>query len=254
LWRAIAEWVVDEPVILGFDLVNEAHFNVDITGERDSAPYPLAFQIYENLVQRTIDAIRDVNKNHVVIVERLWIENAADRFHNAVPNDQHCRWQNVSGNFNFPAIDDYNYALSWHCYEPRFLHQTVPPVDNDDTGGPNRVYPDATAIAKHGSMFEGDRWYRTKEFLEYVYLIPYEYVAVKIGVPSFMGEFGMHVGNFEDNEFGVNRGGDNFIRDIFEIFHRYGIHYSFHSYNVGEFYPKFDVKLEAAIREALGTA
>jgi len=254
LWKAIAEWVADEPVILGFDLVNEPHFNVHITRERDSAPYILAFQIYENLVQRTIDAMREVNTNHVMIVERLWIENSANAFHNAIPNDQHCRWQNLNGTFNFPAIDDFNYALTWHCYEPRFLHQTVPPEDNDHTGGPNRVYPDPTAVAKYNSMFYGDRWYRTKEFLEYVYLIPFEYVTVTRGVPAFIGEFGIHIGNFRENELGVYRGGSYFIRDIFEIFHRHGIHYSFHPFFVTEFHPTFDVYLEAALREALGTS
>ena len=264
LWKTIAQRYVNEPTILGFDLINEAHCRIlpDDTPENKFAG---AFNLYQQLIQRTIDAVREVNKNHVIIVERLWISGVDERglgkpiygYYNSLPNDQRDTWQNVNGKFNFPDLADYNYAYTYHVYEPgRYVHQYTggDSFDDDGSGGPNRVYPSNT-VAKWNEIDPktGQSWRMNKDFLEYSYTIPLHYIREVKGVPVFIGELGTHVSNFENNAAGVNKGAGQWILDVMEILDRYKLSFSYHVYRVDEFHPRFNTNLEATFRKAFGT-
>lgn len=45
-----------------------------------------------------------------------------------------------------------------------------------------------------------------KDFVEYSYTIPLEYIRNTKKVPCFLGELGIHVSNFEKNAFGIEKG------------------------------------------------
>jgi len=99
MWRAIAARYADEPVIAGYDLLNEP---VVLRDKRE----------WQQLAQRTARAIREVDTRHSVIVERV----------NAVAG----RWDN-DAEMNFVTIDDPNVVYTFHFYEPfHFTHAHAP--------------------------------------------------------------------------------------------------------------------------------
>ena len=263
LWRTIAERYANEPTILGFDLINEAKCRI-LSGDTPENRFVGAFNLYQNLIQRTIDAIREVNNNHVIIVERLWISGVDEAalgvptigYYNTLPNDQRDTWQNVNGKFNFPDLVDHNYAYTYHVYEPsRFVFQYTGAsdgrFDDDGSGGPNRVYP-SDIVAKWDVIDPktGRSWTMNKDFLEYAYTIPLDYIRNIKGVPAFVGELGVHVSNFENNAAGVNKGARQWILDTMEILDRHKLSFSYHSYRINEYHPIFNEHLESAFREA----
>jgi len=272
IWKEIGRRYVNEPTIIGFDLINEPNCRI-LPGDTPANGFEGAFNSYQNLMQRTINAVREVNKNHIIIVERLWIsgvdENALGvpfSTYNSSPNDQRDTWQNVNKKFNFPDLTDFNYAYTYHAYEPgRYAHQFTggsaifrPGVDrsfdNDGSGGPNRVYPsNTTAKWNEIDPSTGQGWKMNKGFVEYSYMIPLAYIREVKGVPAFVGEFGIHMSNFENNMAGVNKGGRQWILDIMEIFDRHKLSFSYHCYNTDEFNPRFNANFESALREAFGT-
>ncbi|MCL2775555.1 MAG: glycoside hydrolase family 5 protein [Oscillospiraceae bacterium] len=242
LWRAVAERCANEPVIAAYDIVNEPNSRV-ING--DTKPYGATFKVWEDLANRVVAAIREVDMNHVIIIERLWLSGCPNPADNASPNDQHDKWQNVNGKYNFPDITDpaNNYAYTYHCYEPgRYVHQTA----GDCNDGTDRVYP-ADMIAKHDG-----NWKMNKEFLEHVYTIPLDYIKGK-NVPAYIGELGIHIGNFGENSAGINKGGRQWILDVMEILDKYKLSFNFHPYYEYEIRPNVYPALEAALREAFGT-
>ncbi len=63
LWRKIAEKYVDEPVIAGYDLINETNWPIDGN--------TLLREIYEDITT----AIREVDQNHIIFIEGNWFAN-----------------------------------------------------------------------------------------------------------------------------------------------------------------------------------
>jgi endoglucanase len=116
LWTAIASRYADETTIAGFDLVNE--------------PQPLASrQQWQDLASRITAAIRSVDANHMVIVERT----------NAVGGDF-----NSDANMNLFTVTDPNVVYDFHFYEPTDYTFQLQPWNNTPDGG---AYPDAAKIA-----------------------------------------------------------------------------------------------------------
>lgn len=96
LWRAIAQRYANEPVVAGYDLVNEP-------------VVPRHRSQWQVLAQELARAIRTVDGRHPVIVERV----------NAVAGD----WSNDS-QMNFVKVDDPNVIYTFHCYDPfEYTHQ-----------------------------------------------------------------------------------------------------------------------------------
>jgi endoglucanase len=102
LWRAIAERYAKEPAIAGYDLLNEPVVETGLAEWRD-------------LAERTITAIREVDPNHAIFVERV----------NAVKGD----WAEDADR-NFVRVSDPNVVYEFHFYKPfHFTHQSAPWVE-----------------------------------------------------------------------------------------------------------------------------
>ncbi len=100
--RALAERYAKEPTIAGYDLLNEPVVENSIDE-------------WKGLAERAIAAIREVDPNHAVFVERVnsvggeWAENAER---------------------NFFRVGDPNVVYEFHFYKPfHFTHQGAPWVD-----------------------------------------------------------------------------------------------------------------------------
>ena len=117
LWQAIARRYADEPVIAGFGLLNE--------------PEPLIDrQRWHDLAGRLAGAIRSVDTDHMIFVERPIA---------------------VAGNFtssdadpNLFTIDDPNAVYEFHFYDPMDYTFQLEPWNNNPDGG---VYPDDTRLS-----------------------------------------------------------------------------------------------------------
>lgn len=98
LWREIAARYQGEPTIAGFDLLNE--------------PIPTrSIQQWQELAERTIWAMREVNPHHMIFVERV----------NAVAGD----WAENEDR-NFFRVQDPNVVYEFHFYKPfHFTHQNA---------------------------------------------------------------------------------------------------------------------------------
>ena len=247
-WKSIGERYKDEPTIVGFDLINEPTVRLDPgpTSNYDcnGAPYISYFEHYTEIIQNIVDAIREVDNNHIIIAERLWIDPGSD-CQNCWwfgINDQRDCWQNYDGNFNFPNISDPagNYAYTYHCYEPNtYCHQTLE--------GRTSMYP-SSKIARYNEGPNGvPPWKYCKEYLDYAYTIPMAYIREVKNVPVYIGELGITEGNYQ-------YGGTQYIEDLYDILlNRYKLSNSFHPYNVGEFHPNMNPDHEHAFRLAFGT-
>lgn len=117
MWTAIAKRYADEPVIFGYDLLNEP-------GVPDNK------QQWQSLAQQLVNAIRTVDTKHPVIVERV---NSINR-----------KWENDK-DMNFVKVQGENIIYTFHSYDPYFYtHQRVfwDEYMKDRDGG---VWPDKKA-------------------------------------------------------------------------------------------------------------
>ncbi len=247
-WKAIAERYKDEPTIVGFDLINEptVRLNPGATSNYDcnGTPYLSYFEDYRKIIQNVVNAIREVDNTHIIFTERLWIDpgTSCNNCWWFGINDQRDCWQNYDGNFNLPNISDpaANYAYTYHCYEPNtYCHQTLE--------GRTAMYPSSKTARYNEGPNGVPPWKYCKEYLDYAYTIPMAYIREVKNVPVFIGEMGIHEGNYR-------YGGTQYIEDLYDIMlNRYKLSSSFHPYNIGEFHPTMNADHEHALRIAFGT-
>lgn len=105
LWKALAERYRDENTIAGYDLINE--------------PIGISATDYQILAQKLVDGIREVDKNHMIVVEAI-----NDYFTPA-----------------FVMVDDDNVMYDFHFYRPDALR-----AENGMGTPPTGVYPDVTYL------------------------------------------------------------------------------------------------------------
>jgi len=215
MWKAIAERYRDEPVVFGYDLVNEP----GVTKSKDQ---------WQELAQRLCDSIREVDTTHPLIVERV----------NSVAG----KWESDEDN-NFFLISDDNVIYTFHYYEPfDYTHQYAYWMDwtKDKEGG-----------AWHDGRFERSKaylrqqleqqsaWARKHEVPLYLGewgLIQYCFEENRNGVAyvddmlSLLDEFGWlnTYHTYHEDSFGIYRGGDvvdpeNANDELIEVFRS---HYS----------------------------
>ncbi len=116
LWRAIAERYRDEPAIAAFDLVNEP------TPTGDSSQWP-------TLAQELIDKIREVDTNHLIVVQRSFYDE-------------------------FPfLLDDDNVMYDAHFYDPGQFTIQYEFFSGSGDGG---FYPDPEVSAIPGEFVFAD--------------------------------------------------------------------------------------------------
>ncbi|MBN2525119.1 MAG: cellulase family glycosylhydrolase [Deltaproteobacteria bacterium] len=102
LWMAISKRYRDEPIIAGYDFLNEPI----VTKNRGQ---------WHDLADRLVKAVRKVDAYHMLFVERV----------NAVDGD----WKEDAQR-NFFLVDDPNVVYEFHFYKPfHFTHQDAPWVD-----------------------------------------------------------------------------------------------------------------------------
>ena len=124
LWRAIAARYRDEPVIAGYNFLNEPA----VTKSREQ---------WHELSGRIVQAVRAVDPNHMFFVERV----------DCTAGD----WANDADG-NFFKVNDANVVYEFHFYEPfQFTHQNASWVDFAEDSS---VYPDARRA--------GVMWYDTE--------------------------------------------------------------------------------------------
>ena len=116
LWKAIADHFKNEPVIMGYDLVNEPGVSTDRVQ-------------WQQLAQQLVDAIRSVDSHHPVIVERV--------------NSIHGKWVN-DDNMNFFTVNDKNVIYEFHIYDPYFYTHQHSPWDDKMRNRDGGVWPDAS--------------------------------------------------------------------------------------------------------------
>ena len=118
MWREIVRRYRTEPTIAGFDLLNEPVTTRSIDQWKD-------------LARRITTAIREVDKHHLIVVERL----------NAVVGE----WKDYNGERNMFLIDDPNVMYQFHTYDPHeYTHQTFDWAGRAPTEFER--YPDETRI------------------------------------------------------------------------------------------------------------
>ncbi len=192
LWNNIAQRYAKEPAIAGYDLLNEPVTSQSITQ-------------WQTLAQQLADTIRQVDKNHLLIVERL---NAAKM-----------SWKNFNEDNNFFLIDDPNTMYTFHFYSPfKFTHQFASWAKMGEGG----KYPDE-------STSEGGDKVRNKAFLENE-LNKYLAFGKKNNVPLYLGEFGVIKYGFENN-----RGGVTWVSDMVDILKQNHVNFTYHVYHEDNF-------------------
>ncbi len=244
VWKEIAGRYKDETTIAGFDLTNEPTVKVynpdNAPYDCNGTPYLDHYVHYQKIIQSIVDAIREVDMNHIIITERLWLDGGHYSF---AQHDQRDCWQNVDGKFNFPDIYDPagNYAYTYHCYEPNtYTHQPVTSTN---------IYP-SNSIGRYNEGPAGiPPWRYCKEYLDYAFTVPLEYIWNVKNVPAFIGETGIFTTNFDNN-----KGGAQWFEDVYDLLlDRYRISVNFHPYYIHEITTNFDPRFEAAFRKAFGT-
>lgn len=116
LWQAIAKRYKDETAVGAYELVNEP-----IVSHSQKQ--------WEHLAQELVDAIRKVDKNHLIVVERV--------------NGTKGEWRTYN-NPNLFLLDDDNIMYTFHFYYPFFYtHQFASWTDQKEGG----AYPDTDRLA-----------------------------------------------------------------------------------------------------------
>ena len=123
LWRVIAARYKDEPAIAGYDLLNEP-VTTDATGEQ-----------WQQLARKLVDAVRTVDKNHLLVVGGLY--GTMGRY-------------GLTGIDPHFVVDDDNVLYDFHFYEPiKYTHQYASWVAGPIQDGGR--YPDANVILPTGN-------------------------------------------------------------------------------------------------------
>jgi aryl-phospho-beta-D-glucosidase BglC (GH1 family) len=198
LWRAIAERYADETQMAAYDLLNEP------------APTESASQ-WQSLAQALIDEIREVDKNHLIIVEMpVWIFDK----NNDSPLGNYDT--NVLSSFQF-LVNDENVIYDFHYYLPTAF------TLQDETGVDGGKYPDE---AKSESTIGGTTMPRDKNYLDNEMKAITNFWASQ-GVPANFGEWGTAVSAIVDSE----RGGIAYIQDMLGLMDERKMNWQFYYLN-----------------------
>ena len=124
LWKAIAERYKDEPVIAGYDLLNEPYVTK-------------SYEQWTLLAKYIAKNIRTVDKNHLLIVEKPLATHGPD---------------SNNGYNNMFLINDTNTMYTFHFYDPiEYTHQFASWSNFGEGGG----YPDSDNVVVSGKW----KWY-----------------------------------------------------------------------------------------------
>jgi Cellulase (glycosyl hydrolase family 5) len=199
LWRAIAERYRDEMWVAAYDLINE--------------PMPSQSPSqWASFAQELVDVIREVDTNHLLIVEQIVaVVDADGNYPDIDPDDP---W--------IPKVTDNNVMYDFHFYEPiEYVGQGRPETGQGDNGG---VYPDESIeYPDHDGTILG---VRNKAYLK---LILDEKLAFQrqYNVPINVGEFSSSRTTFLN---GNAKGGLDYTTDILALMNDAGLSHQYFAY------------------------
>jgi len=195
LWREIAKRYSEEPQIAAYDLLNEP------------APTQSASQ-WQNLAQSLVDTIREVDSNHLIVVEMPnWIFDANGN--STLSNYD----TNVLNDFQF-LIKDEQIIYDYHYYLPTAY------TLQDETGIDGGGYPNSTQeLTISGSLMDRNQAYLDHEMQSITAFWQSN------GVPGNFGEWGTAKSALMDNE---NKGGRVYILDMLKLMDNYQMNWQFY--------------------------
>jgi len=203
LWNEIAKRYANETSIAAYDILNEP---VVSKGKYQ----------WQKLAQEIVNVIREVDNNHLILVERM---NAI------IPHD----YSNDS-EMNFIFVEDpaNKWGLTFHFYSPiEYTHQYASWSDffrNTDGG----TYPDLNG--------------RNKAFLEKE-VDSYLKIAQEKNLPIYLGEFGVIEATLNKE-----KGGFVWISDMLDILKTRNVSFTYHAWVDGSFGVKDRHELESLFR------
>ena len=206
LWAEIAKYYADEPTIIGYSFVNEPVVAIDGLSYTnfDDPGYQACFDLYQELIENTTEAVRKYDKNHIIFASRIFAFKDI--------NKSWGKWIDANDDQNFIILDDPNVVYEFHFYK---MHEYVAQA------------PDAETPIIYG---EG----KDLEFKDIViYLDEYKAFSEKYNVPLFCGEYGVHNICFYEDDNGENRGGAEWVSDVLSYLIENDIGSGYHSYYGG---------------------
>ena len=197
LWKEIAARFKSEKYLLGYSILNEPA----VYGGIDK---------WNEFSQKTVNEIRSVDNNHIIIVERMQC---------ALKSFGRKDWsENVNGDMNFPMIRDSNAIYEFHFYKPlQFTHQGASWIS--DLKKADFDYP--------GNFIDWDNSgkYADKKFLKNE-IMPFIRFSNKYNVPVYLGEFGLIRAAFENGKHGID-----WVSDVIDICFDNRISFNYHSFH-----------------------
>jgi aryl-phospho-beta-D-glucosidase BglC (GH1 family) len=106
LWKAIATYYKNSTTVMGYDLLNEPIGAFRDNDTNKSAGLNRLWKFYN----RTYDAIRAIDSNHIIVMEGIWDCNT-------LPNPTIYKWENVVYQFHYylpEEMKDPNYVENVH--------------------------------------------------------------------------------------------------------------------------------------------
>ena len=190
LWQAIVERYKDEEIIAGFGPLNE--------------PVPTVSKTKWNLLaQKLIDGIRQVDKHHLLFIEKaIYVKDSNETFNN----------------LNFPDVTGENIVYEFHSYEPfAYTHQLFNWANLGDGGKyPDENYVETSSGEWYTATFNNTNLNSGTSNWTYFEGVKYTINDAKIdyAVPALIGEKAGGTVFFDDviiKEYDEN---NSFVRDI----------------------------------------
>lgn len=222
LWQAIANRYHDEPQIVGYSLFYEP-----VVSESKAQ--------WHTLAQRTINAIRELDQNHIVFVERIYGDHEMRR---EVSNVE------LAPEDAFVAVTDNNVVYEFYYFErDEFTHQFAPWRTDVQQA---RVYPDATWIIRYRERtgLKRDLAF-TRDYLEF-YLERQLAFGTAHNVPMAVWAFGTLKTCYTEG-----RGGLQWLSDVVALFNSLGVHWTIWGYYDEDFGVHENEDAKAILRDAL---
>lgn len=145
LWEEIARRYKDEPLVVGYGLLNEP-----VVPSNDDAA---GCNKWADLLNKMIKAVHDIDKNHIIFVERILT------FQNEKTHELEWSRSDDESKFVLPE-DTENVVYEFHFYNPfTFTHQGL---SWSNTSEFNKIYPNeedifADGVSWHAGTFNGDQ-------------------------------------------------------------------------------------------------
>ncbi|HEY7095866.1 MAG TPA: cellulase family glycosylhydrolase [Terriglobales bacterium] len=197
LWHAIAARYSTESQLIGYGLFCEPVTSGPI-GQ------------WQQLAQRAVDTIRQVDRSHILFVERAYGEHETRRELSGI---------DYAPDESFPTIKDNNFVYQFYFFErDEYTHQFAPWRPDVQKAV---KYPDPNWRITYKEKGAKPRTFLfDKHYLDF-YLRRHTEFAKRHNAPLLIWAFGQMKRCFD------GQGGDRWLRDVTSIFEQQGVHWSY---------------------------